>query len=118
MEEITEPIAEPITEPIAEPIAEPITEPIIEERKPKITASRSPGEDRDGPCVWHLAFLRNTRNSYLNSTDKYILPDYPISEEKKEIIMNYRQYLREFININQETILNGAQFEIDPIPII
>ncbi len=65
-----------------------------------------------------LEFKRNTRNSYLQLTDKYILTDFPISEEKRYEIIEYRQYLRNFININQEAILNGENIEILPIPIL
>lgn len=67
---------------------------------------------------WVLFQLRNTRNAYLQLTDKYVLPDYPITNEKKEIIINYRKYLRNFININHDNIINGVDVEIDPIPII
>jgi hypothetical protein len=63
-----------------------------------------------------LVFLRNTRNSLLQLTDKYLLSDYPISDEKRYEIIEYRQYLRNFININQEAILNGVIPEILPIP--
>ena len=98
------------------------TEIIIEPKKPKITASRASRESGEpesdeNSYIWQLVFIRSTRDSYLNLTDKYLLPDYPISEEKKQIIINYRKYLREFININEEAILNGANIEIDPIPI-
>jgi hypothetical protein len=65
-----------------------------------------------------LEFKRNTRNSYLNLTDKYLLSDFPISDEKRHEIIEYRQYLRDFININQEAILNGENIEILPIPIL
>ncbi len=64
-----------------------------------------------------LEFKRNTRNSYLNLTDKYLLSDFPISDEKRHEIIEYRQYLRDFININREAILNGENIEILPIPI-
>ena len=67
---------------------------------------------------WYLEYKRNTRNSYLTLTDKYLLSDYPITDEKKEIIINYRQYLRDFININAVNIMNGIEVEIDPIPTI
>ena len=40
--------------------------------------------------------LRNRRNLILNETDKYILPDYPLTPEKLEIIKTYRQQLRDF----------------------
>lgn len=65
---------------------------------------------------WRLEYKRNTRNSYLALTDKYLLPDFPITDEKKEIIINYRQYLRDFINVNKSAIENGLNIEIDPIP--
>ena len=65
---------------------------------------------------WDLVYLRNTRNSLLQLTDKYLLSDYPISDEKRYEIIEYRQYLRNFININQEAILNGVIPEILPIP--
>jgi hypothetical protein len=65
---------------------------------------------------WDLVYLRNTRNSLLQLTDKYLLSDYPISDEKRYEIIEYRQYLRNFININQEGILNGVIPEIPPIP--
>lgn len=42
-----------------------------------------------------LAQLRNIRDSKLSSTDKYILPDYPISLEKLVVIKAYRQDLRD-----------------------
>jgi hypothetical protein len=66
---------------------------------------------------WDLIYLRNTRNSLLQQTDKYLLSDYPISDEKRYEIIEYRQYLRNYININQEAILNGVIPEIQPIPI-
>jgi hypothetical protein len=122
IEPITEPTIEPITEPTIEPITEPtiepITEPITEPRKPKQRASKSPGENNECVNICHLMLLRNIRNNYLNLTDKYLLPDYPITFEQKEIIKVYRQMLRDFININKEDILNGiTNIEIPPIPI-
>ncbi len=71
----------------------------------------------EGTKEWELFKLRNTRNAYLQSTDKYLIPDYPISPENLEIIKTYRQYLRDFINVNKEGILNGLIPEILPIPI-
>jgi hypothetical protein len=65
---------------------------------------------------WDLVYLRNTRNSLLQLTDKYLIPDYPITPENLEIIKLYRQELRDFINKNKEGILNGVIPEIPPIP--
>lgn len=73
---------------------------------------------REANLDFFLEFKRNTRNSYLNLTDKYLLSDFPISDEKRHEIIEYRQYLRDFININQGAILNGENIEILPIPIL
>ena len=39
--------------------------------------------------------LRNLRNSLLRQSDKYLLPDFPISDSKKEEWKTYRKALRE-----------------------
>lgn len=38
---------------------------------------------------------RTERNYLLQSTDKYMLSDYPITEEQREQYKQYRQYLRD-----------------------
>lgn len=38
--------------------------------------------------------VRNQRDALLSETDKYMLPDFPISSEKREEIMAYRELLR------------------------
>ena len=43
-----------------------------------------------------LANLRAERNQLLSETDFLIMPDYPISEGKKDEIKTYRQILRDF----------------------
>ena len=96
---------------------------IIEEEVVKKTAKKtsfkSPGDDNnDNKEYWDLVYLRNTRNSLLQLTDKYLLSDFPISDEKRYEIIEYRQYLRNFININQESILNGEKIEILQIPFL
>ena len=82
--------------------------------------SKSPYEDDkidDDPSYWSLVLMRNTRNSYLNLTDKYLLSDYPISPENLQIIKEYRQTLRDFININKDNIMNGMEEDVPTIPI-
>lgn len=60
---------------------------------------------------------RNIRNELLNKTDRYILEDYPLSAEQKQIIKEYRQQLREFINNNKDEILkNEKQIEFPKQP--
>jgi len=51
--------------------------------------------------VWELTidsqqlYIRGLRNPELDRTDKYMLSDYPLTEEEKEGAITYRQKLRE-----------------------
>jgi len=89
-----------------------------EELKIRYKPLPSPSITSEPDKCWDLVFLRNTRNSLLQLTDKYLIPDYPITPENLEIIKIYRQELRDFINKNKEGILNGVIPEIPPIPLI
>ena len=42
------------------------------------------------------ASVRIVRDENLNETDKYMLSDYPVSEEEREKYRAYRQYLRDY----------------------
>jgi hypothetical protein len=42
--------------------------------------------------------LKDKRNGILNETDKYMLPDYPVTSEQLEEVKIYRQKLRDFTN--------------------
>ena len=51
----------------------------------------------DPSIVNNIVFnLRNERNKLLFDTDKYVLPDFPITPENLEIVKEYRQQLRDF----------------------
>ena len=63
-----------------------------------------------------LKRYRNIRNELLNKTDRYLLPDYPISIAQQMEIKTYRQDLREFINDNKEQILNGDKIDFPKQP--
>ena len=43
---------------------------------------------------------RKMRNDVLQETDKYLLPDFPITPENLEIVKEYRQSLRDFTKNN------------------
>ena len=45
---------------------------------------------------------KKIRNNLLLQTDKYLLPDFPITAEQLEIVKEYRQALRDFTNNNYE----------------
>ena len=40
--------------------------------------------------------VRAVRNMYLEHTDKYMITDYPISDEERELYKQYREYLRTY----------------------
>ena len=42
------------------------------------------------------AEVRAVRNSYLEQTDKYMIADYPITDEERELYRQYRVYLRDY----------------------
>ena len=68
-----------------------------------------------------IQFLRNQRNQALKNTDIYLLSDFPISTENKELIINYRQLLRDFatsdyfINYDWLNINNPPVLPINPL---
>ena len=42
------------------------------------------------------AHVRAVRNQYLEQTDKYMITDYPITDEERELYKQYRTYLRTY----------------------
>jgi hypothetical protein len=62
-----------------------------------------PIEERTKLKEYHLKSLKEKRNQLLNESDKYVLPDYPITPENLIIIKNYRQQLRDF-TLNNNTL--------------
>ncbi len=63
-----------------------------------------------------LKRARNIRNELLNKTDRYVLSNHPISPEQQMEIKEYRQNLREFINLNEIKILAGEKVEFPKQP--
>jgi len=58
-----------------------------------------------------INFTRCIRDQYLKETDKYVLPDYPITPENLILIKQYRQTLRDYI-----TTINEDMEELPPFP--
>ena len=50
----------------------------------------------EGFVYCNHGLLKNQRNLILNETDKYLIPDYPITPENLIIVKEYRQQLRDF----------------------
>ena len=42
------------------------------------------------------ARVRQVRNQYLEQTDKFMITDYPITDEERELYKKYREYLRDY----------------------
>lgn len=73
--------------------------------QPIITHYNSPDEVpyddvREMGRLHQLKCLRKKRNELLMETDKYLLPDFPVSKEELEQIKVYRQNLRDIPNNN------------------
>jgi hypothetical protein len=62
--------------------------------------------------------LRLYRNKALSETDKYMIADYPISNENKQIMLTYRQTLRDLPSTFTGQTLDFSQvrFLIPPNP--
>ena len=48
------------------------------------------------PTEQKEAEVRAVRNQYLEQTDKFLLADYPIADEERELYKQYRTYLRTY----------------------
>lgn len=48
------------------------------------------------PVEAKQAGVRAVRNGYLSDTDKYMIADFPITEEMRAKYQAYRQYLRDY----------------------
>lgn len=48
------------------------------------------------PTEQKEAEVRSVRNQYLEQTDKYMIADYPITDEERELYKQYRTYLRDY----------------------
>lgn len=58
------------------------------------------------------ANIRKERDALLYATDKYTISDYPISNENKELMLEYRQKLRDLPE--QETFPYNVEFPEKP----
>ena len=49
----------------------------------------------------NLVFIRNKRDQLLLDSDKYMLCDYPISSNNLKLVKDYRQKLRDYMDLDQ-----------------
>jgi len=71
-------------------------------------------EKRQGPNFVSEAIKR--RNKYLQLTDKYVLPDFPLSDDLKISIVRYRQQLRDLTD--QSEFPNNIVWPEQPFDIL
>lgn len=43
--------------------------------------------------------VRAIRNQYLEATDKYMIADFPLSDDEKDLYLKYRVYLRDYTRV-------------------
>ena len=55
--------------------------------------------------------VRTVRNQYLEQTDKYMITDYPIADEERELYKQYRTYLRTYPECRDWYKANPKTFE-------
>ena len=55
--------------------------------------------------------VRTVRNQYLKQTDKFMLADYPITDEERELYKQYRTYLRTYPECRDWYKANPKTFE-------
>lgn len=48
------------------------------------------------PTEQKEAEVRSVRNQYLEQTDKFMIADYPITDDERELYKQYRTYLRDY----------------------
>ena len=57
------------------------------------------------------AHVRAVRNQYLEQTDKYMIADYPITDDERELYRQYRTYLRDYTLSENWQESNPLKFE-------
>ena len=55
--------------------------------------------------------VRAVRNQYLSDTDKYMISDFPVSNDEKDNYKAYRQYLRDYTEQESWWENNPQSFE-------
>ena len=57
------------------------------------------------------ADVRTVRNQYLKQTDEFMITDYPITDEERELYKQYRTYLRTYPECRNWYKANPKTFE-------
>lgn len=63
------------------------------------------------PIEQREAEVRAVRNQYLKQTDEFMIVDYPITDEERELYKQYREYLRTYPECKDWYEVNPKTFE-------
>ena len=55
--------------------------------------------------------IRKIRDGMLTDTDKYMLSDYPITDEQKQDYIDYRKYLRDYTELEDWYLESPKEFK-------
>ena len=55
--------------------------------------------------------VRAVRNPYLEQTDKYMITDYPVTDDERELYKQYREYLRTYPECQEWYKANPKTYE-------
>lgn len=61
----------------------------------------------------YLNTRREERNKLLAQSDKYLIADFPITPENLELVKQYRQEMRDYMNL--EEVINYDYYSETPI---
>jgi hypothetical protein len=77
-------------------------------------SQKSEEELREEKLAWDRLLLVTKRNALLNKSDKYLLADFPVSEEKRAAIVAWRGQL--YAMEQSESYINEGVFEFPEKP--
>lgn len=79
-----------------------------------VQAPKTEEELREEKLAWDRLLLVTKRNALLNKSDKYLLPDFPVSEERKAAIVAWRGQL--YAMEQSESFINEGTFAFPEKP--
>lgn len=63
-----------------------------------------------------ICFKRENRNQLLRDSDKYLILDYPITTENLELVKEYRQKLRDYMDLQEVINYNSSNSTLPEFP--